>query len=187
MGFYEALLQKLNSDYARVKRWLTQCEQWESRLKNAKSIVDVVLHGPASIPEYEKQLRKLDGQRRHLWRREAALLVGHMAMDDSFVSDLSEEELRCIQEHKQSANLRPILVALQRRVATRQLQALQDQYRRALWNIDEYIAAVSLYEDSEDRLLNLSRQREAVEERLAEVKQALARLQGEDKEPEPSG
>lgn len=187
MRFHDAWLQKIDEDYARVKLWLEQCEQWESRLKTSKSIVDVVLHGPASIPGYQKRMRKLEGDRHHVWRRKAALLAAQMGMDDSFVSHLADEDLQCIQEHIGSASLRHTLVALQRRAATRQLEAQRDRYREALRRIEAHIATVSLQEDSEDRLLNLGRQREQVAERVTEIEQKLAAQQGEDGEPELPG
>lgn len=128
--------------------------------------------------------QRLEGDRHHVWRRKAALLAAQMGMDDSFVSHLADKDLQCIQEHIGSASLRHTLVALQRRAATRQLEAHRDRCLETLRSIEARIAAVSLQEDSEDRLLNLGRQREQVAERVAEIEQKLAAQQGEDGEPE---
>jgi hypothetical protein len=163
---YDALLRAIDAEYATVKQWLE------------------VFMATVSIPIYEKRLHDLKLQRFRLWRREAALLAIHVGMDDVFVSHLSEDELRHIQDHKESADLHSTLKGLQRRVAVREIQRQEAEYRAVVRGIDEHIAAVSLREDSDDQLVNLNEQRGRAIKMLEEVEQRLTQLQAEDKEPE---
>ena len=167
--YFEHQLQEIEKERARVQQRLERCGHWPE----FHAIASLVLFGPASMSGFLRQLQRLEQNKRHAWRKEAALLAAHQGMDDSFVSGLTDDELQLIQDHKGFPQLRSLFHVLERRVAIRQLEALRVRYQKVLRQLNAAIETMSLREDSEDQVLNLRQWRERVEADLAEVERQL--------------